>query len=145
MQYSKQGLELTEQFEHCRLTSYQDVKGVWTIGWGHTGPEVRPGLNVTQQQADEWLQDDINWANNVVNSLVHASLTQGEHDALVDFVYNVGSGNFAHSTLLKLLNSGQMDLAAAEFEKWDLAGGKVVAGLLRRREAEKQMFTAEGR
>lgn len=141
MLYSKDGLHLTEQFESCRLTAYKDVKGVWTIGWGHTGAIVRPGLTITQAQADQLLADDINWANNVVNGLVHASLTQGEHDAVVDFVFNVGSGNFASSTMLKWLNEKNMVMAALEFEKWDKAGGKVVAGLLRRREAEQMMFT----
>jgi lysozyme len=141
MQYSKAGLQLTESFEACKLTAYQDVKGIWTIGWGHTGPDVHPGLTITQEQAEQLLAKDVNWANNVVNGLVHASLTQGEHDALVDFVFNVGAGNFAHSTMLKELNGGNMVMAALEFEKWDMAGGKVVAGLLRRREAEHQMFT----
>lgn len=142
VQYSQAGLALTKQFESCRLTAYQDVKGVWTIGWGHTGPDVLPGLVWTQKQADDALALDINWANNVVNSLCHASLTQSEHDALVDFVFNVGSGNFAHSTMLTYLNQGNMVMAALEFEKWDKAGGVVVAGLLRRRQAEERMFTS---
>lgn len=142
MLYSKDGLRLTEQFESCRLTAYKDVKGIWTIGWGHTGAIVRPGLTITQAQADQLLADDINWANNVVNGLVHASLTQGEHDALVDFVFNVGSGNFASSTMLKWLNEKNMVMAALEFEKWDKAAGKAVAGLLRRREAEQLMFNS---
>ena len=145
MQYSKSGLALTESFESCKLTAYQDVKGVWTIGWGHTGPDVKQGLTITQEQAEQFLALDVNWANNVVNGLVHASLTQSEHDALVDFVFNVGSGNFAHSTMLKELNGGNMIMAALEFEKWDQAEGKVVAGLLRRREAEERMFTAGGK
>lgn len=140
MQYSRTGLALTEQFENCRLTAYQDIKGVWTIGWGHT-EGVKAGMTITQDQADEYLADDINWANNVVNSLVHASLTQGEHDALVDFVYNVGSGNFASSTLLKLLNAGNLQAAVEQLDTWDHAGGKVVAGLLRRRQAETAEFT----
>lgn len=142
MQYSKDGLHLTEQFENCRLAAYQDVKGVWTIGWGHT-EGVKAGMTITQDQADEYLSDDINWANNVVNSLVHASLTQGEHDALVDFVYNVGSGNFASSTLLRLLNAGNLQAAAEQLDAWDHAGGKVVAGLLRRRQAETTEFTSQ--
>ena len=140
MSYSLDGLHLTEQFEGCKLTAYQDVKGVWTIGFGHVSPLVVKGLTITQEQANQFLQDDINWANNVVNSLVHVSLTQGEHDALVDFVFNVGSGNFASSTMLKLLNQNEIAQAALEFEKWDKAKGVVVAGLLRRRLAEKEEF-----
>lgn len=146
MQYSKQGLALTESFEAAggpALKAYWDALGkVWTIGWGHTGHEVVQGLVWTYQQCVEALESDINWANNVVNSLVHASLTQGEHDALVDFVYNVGAGNFAKSTMLTYLNQKNMIMAALEFEKWDKAGGAVVAGLLRRRTAEELMFTS---
>lgn len=96
----------------------------------------------TQAQAEEALAEDINWANNVVNSLVHASLTQSEHDALVDFVFNIGAGNFAKSEMLKALNEKNMVLAAVQFERWDMAVGKVIAGLLRRRDAEERMFSA---
>ena len=142
MSYSLDGLHLTEQFEGCKLTAYQDVKGVWTIGFGHVSPLVVKGLTITQEQANQFLQDDINWANNIVNNLVHVSLTQGEHDALVDLVFNVGSGNFASSTMLKLLNSHCIAQAALEFEKWDKAKGVVIAGLLRRRLAEKEEFNS---
>jgi lysozyme len=142
MQYSKQGLALTENFESCRLTAYQDVKGVWTIGYGHTGPEVVAGLVWTQNQADTALVCDIQSAVNTVNRLVTAPMTQGVFDSLVDFVFNVGSGNFAGSTLLKLLNSGDTESAAQQFERWDYAGGVQIAGLLRRREAEANEFTS---
>jgi lysozyme len=142
MQYSKQGLALTENFESCRLTAYQDVKGVWTIGYGHTGPDVVAGLVWTQNQADTALVCDIQSAVNTVNRLVTAPMTQGVFDSLVDFVFNVGSGNFAGSTLLKLLNSGDTESAAQQFERWDYAGGVQIAGLLRRREAEANEFTS---
>jgi lysozyme len=146
MQYSKQGLALTERFESSTgpaLKAYWDALGkVWTIGWGHTGPEVKEGLVWTYEQCVEALESDVNWANNVINSLVHASLTQSEHDALVDFCFNVGAGNFSKSTMLTYLNQGNMTMAALEFEKWDKAGGQVVAGLLRRRQAEELMFTS---
>ena len=142
MQYSKQGLALTEGFESCRLTAYQDVKGVWTIGYGHTGPEVVAGLVWTQDQADTALVCDIQSAVNTVNRLVTSPMTQGVFDSLVDFVFNVGSGNFAGSTLLKLLNSGDTESAAQQFERWDYAGGVQIAGLLRRREAEANEFTS---
>ena len=142
MQYSKQGLALTEGFESCRLTAYQDVKGVWTIGWGHTGPEVVAGLVWTQDQADTALVCDTQHAVNTVNRLVTIELSQTAFDALVDFVFNVGSGNFAGSTMLKLINSGNLDAAAEEFSKWDHASGQVISGLLRRREAEANEFTS---
>ena len=140
MQYSKKGEELTEAFEGCRLTSYQDIKGIWTIGVGHTGPEVVEGLVWTQNQADSQLIADLIRAEHAVNTLVTVPLSQGEYDSLVDFCYNAGTGAFASSTMLKLLNSGDYTDAANEFEKWDHASGKVVAGLLRRRLAEKEEF-----
>ncbi len=140
MKYSKSGLALTENFESCALVAYKDVKGVWTIGWGHTGILVVEGLTCTQAQADAWLLQDCASAEMAVNRLVRITLTQAEFDALVDFAFNCGIGAFAGSTLLKLLNVGDINGAANEFEKWDHASGKVVAGLLRRRLAEMQEF-----
>lgn len=139
IQYSKSGVALTERFEGCKLTAYQDQVGVWTIGYGRTH-NVHPGDTCTQEQAEAWLQEDTEWAVRVVNALVTVPLTQGEFDALVDFTFNLGSGSIQHSTLLKLVNAGQFETAAKEFEKWDMAGGKHVAGLLRRRIAEEQEF-----
>lgn len=141
MKYSKQGLALTESFESCKLAAYQDQRGVWTIGWGHTRG-VHSGMTCSQEQADAWLIEDSQWAEDEVNRQVHIALTQGEFDALVDFVFNCGSGNFEHSTLLALVNKGDVVRAAQEFEKWDHAAGKVVAGLLRRRLAEKAEFVS---
>ena len=133
------GQLLTEQFEGLRTTAYQDSAGVWTIGYGHTAG-VTPGMTCTQGQAEAWLLEDIQWACSVVNSEVKVPLTQNEFNALVDFVFNVGSGNFAGSTLLRLLNQGLYAQAAEQFQLWDLAGGQVVAGLLRRRIAEENEF-----
>jgi lysozyme len=140
MQYSKQGLQLTESFESCRLTAYPDIKGIWTIGWGHTGPEVVEGLVWTQDQADSQLVIDLQRAENMVNNNVTVDLTQGQFDALVDFAFNLGTNAEKGSTLLKLVNENDTPDAAKEFEKWDHASGVVVAGLLRRRLAEKQEF-----
>jgi lysozyme len=117
----------------------------WTIGVGHTGPEVRYGLIWTQAQADAQLLADVAGAVAAVNRLVILSkqqngLTQNEFDALVDLVFNIGAGNFAGSSLLRYLNSTNDAAAANEFEKWDMAGGKHIAGLLRRRQAEKAEF-----
>ena len=139
MTYSLSGLHLTEQFEGCKLTAYPDVKGVLTIGYGHIAG-VHVGMTCTQTQAEAWLQQDIQWASDRVNVEVHISLTQPEFDSLVDFVFNCGCGNFDNSTLLKLINKDDLTDAANEFDKWDEAGGKVVAGLLRRRQAEAAMF-----
>lgn len=140
MQYSKKGLQLTESFESCRLTAYQDVRGIWTIGWGHVGPEVVEGLTWTQSQADSQLVMDIQFAENMVNKYVTVTLTQGEFDALVDFAFNLGTNALKGSTLLKLVNANDMTDAINQFQLWDHASGKVVAGLLRRRLAEAQEF-----
>jgi len=143
MQYSKQGLALTESFESCRLTAYQDIKGIWTIGWGHVGPEIMEGLEWTQDQADSQLVVDLQRAENMVNTCVTIPLTQGQFDAMVDFAFNLGCNAEKGSTLLKLVNENDMTGAAEQFQLWDHASGQIVAGLLRRRLAEKEEFTGE--
>lgn len=143
MQYSKNGLHLTEQFEGCKLTAYPDPAtggDPWTIGYGHTGNDVYEGLTITQEKAEELLMQDIQKAVNAVNSKVTSNITQNEFDALVDFTFNCGAGNFASSTLLKKINAGDIEGASHEFEKWDMANGKHMAGLLRRRHAEVEEF-----
>jgi lysozyme len=140
--YSGNGLALTEQFEGCRLTAYQDQVGVWTIGYGHTGPDVTPQLTITQDQAQDLLAQDVCSAAACVNNVVTIQLSQEEFDALVDFVFNLGAGAFTGSTMLRDLNAGDITAAATQFDLWDHAGGAVVAGLLRRREAETAMFDA---
>lgn len=142
--YSANGLSLTEQFEGCQLSAYQDQVGVWTIGYGHTGRDVTPGLTITSDQAHALLARDIGSAVACVNNVVAVQLTQDEFDALVDFVFNLGAASFEGSTMLRLLNAGEYANAAAQFALWDHAGGAVVAGLLRRREAEASLFNADG-
>ena len=144
MEYSKTGLLLTEQFEGCRLEVYQDVRGIWTIGYGHTFGVNANTPPCTMDQAAAWLAEDIQSAVGSVNRLVKTTLTQSEFDAVCDFIFNVGVGNFAGSTMLKLLNKGDYAGAASEFDRWDLSGGNVVAGLLRRREAEREEFNGPG-
>lgn len=134
------GEDLTKGFESCRLTAYQDSGGIWTVGWGHTGPEVHEGLVWTQEQADEALAQDKAKARAAIRNFVKVPLTQNEFDALEDFDFNVGDGNFRGSTLLKLLNSGDYAGAAKQLELWDHVHGKVVLGLLRRRLAEEELF-----
>jgi lysozyme len=140
MNISAAGIKLIESFEGVRLTAYQDIKGIWTIGVGHTGTDVRPGMTITQAQAEQLLLADVAHAVATVNSCVTVTLNQDEFDALVDFAFNAGCGALEGSTLLKDLNGGNYTAAADQFEDWDHAAGKVVAGLLRRREAEAEMF-----
>ena len=143
MNYSKNGLHLTENFEGLRLIAYPDPAtngDPWTIGYGHTGTEVHKGMTITQEQAEELLMQDVKKAAATVNAKVTTDITQEEFDALVDFVFNVGAGNFNASTLLKKVNAGDIQGAANEFLKWDMAAGKHMAGLLKRRHAEAEEF-----
>lgn len=142
MQYSRAGLALTESFEQCRLVAYQDSKGIWTIGWGHT-VGVHAGMTCTQARADAWLLADIQVAVAAVNRLVTVTLTQNEFDALVDLVFNIGAGNFAGSTVLRLLNAGGYAGAAQHIDDWDMCANKELAGLLRRRQAETNVFESK--
>ena len=141
--YSKDGLALTQEFEGCRLKAYQDQVGVWTIGYGHTGPGVVDGLTITQEQADALLASDITAASSFVNQVVTVPLKQNQFDALVDFAFNLGRAALGGSTLLKMLNVSNFDGAAGQFLLWVHAGGKVVAGLQRRRRAEQAMFNGQ--
>jgi lysozyme len=140
--YSDAGLTLTKNFEGCRLSAYADQGGVWTIGYGHTGPGVHAGLTITQDQADIFLQSDTAGAVACVNKLVTGPIVQCQFDALVDFAFNLGCACLATSTLLRAVNAGDFAGAANEFLRWDHVGGMVVPGLLRRRQAESQMFLA---
>jgi lysozyme len=139
MFYSKVGMDITKLFEGCRLKSYQDSGGIWTIGYGHTFG-VHEGMTCSQEQADVWLWEDVRAAERAVNKFVTVKLTQGEFDALVDFTFNLGIGAFRDSTMLRLLNEGNHSEAANEFAKWDKCKGHIIAGLLKRRLAEKQEF-----
>lgn len=138
--YSAKGMALTKQFEGLRLVAYQDQVGVWTIGYGHTGPDVHAGLVITQSQADALLQSDMTHAVACVNQYVTVGINQNQFDALVDFSFNLGCGSLHGSTLLTRINAGEFDLAAEQFLLWDHAGGVVVPGLLMRRQAEMALF-----
>lgn len=140
LSYSDKGLALTKYFEGLRLTAYQDSVGVWTIGYGHTGPEVCKGLACTEDRATELLLKDVATAVAAVNRLAIVKLEQHQFDALVDFAFNVGAGKLAHSTLLREVNAGNFAAAADQFLLWVHAGGSVLPGLLRRRKAAKALF-----
>lgn len=149
---SPHGISLMHYFETCKLMAYPDPGSKngepWTIGWGHTGPEVKPGLEWTQQQADSVFVDDLRRFERDVLSLVKVPLTQGQFDALVSFAYNVGSDidadtipeGLGDSTLLRKLNAGDYAGAAIEFLKWNKNDGKPMRGLTRRRHAEMGLF-----
>jgi lysozyme len=138
---SENCVALTKEFEGCQLTAYSDPAGVWTVGYGHTGSDVRQGVTITQHQADDFLMADLKEAGRFVNIYVKVQINQNQFDALTDFVYNLGVGSFKSSTLLLLINNGDFDKAALEFGKWNKAGAVEVPGLTRRRAAEAALFT----
>lgn len=139
---SKRGVELIASFEGCRLEPYQDVVGVWTVGYGHTGPGTRNIHLKNVAEAKALLARDLKVYEESVKRLVHVALTQHQFDALVSLVYNVGPIVLdpAHSTLARRLDSKHFARAANHFLDWNRAGGRVLAGLTRRRRAERHLF-----
>ena len=147
MKTSQSGIDLIKQFEGFRAKPYLCSAGVPTIGYGTTvypnGIKVKlSDQKITQQLAETFLQHHVNVIEKNVLSLVKVPLKQNQFDALVSFSYNVGVGAFGDSTLLKLLNAGDIDGASKQFERWNKTGGKVSNGLTRRRNAEKALFLA---
>lgn len=142
MQISKAGLDLIKQFEGLYLKAYRCPAGVPTIGYGHTAG-VAMGQTITEQHADEYLRRAVRMFERAVERVVKVPLTQGQFDALVSFAFNLGAGALQSSTLLRLLNSGDYAGAADQFGRWTKAGGRVLPGLVRRREAERRLFEGE--
>lgn len=144
MKTNPRGLALIRHFEGLRLATYVDPVGLPTIGYGHTGPGVIPGLRITRAVADRLLADDLAEAEAAVGRLPGLAPTSDRAAALVSFAFNVGAGNFAASTLARKLAAGDIAGAAAEFARWvhgTVRGRKVVLpGLVRRRAAERALF-----
>ncbi|MBX9297603.1 lysozyme [Chromobacterium vaccinii] len=140
MKTNTAGINLIKQFEGVRLQAYQDAVGVWTIGYGHTGPEVKAGIRISQQQAEQLLATDLEKFETGVGKAVTVPLNANQFSALVSFSYNLGLGNLQSSTLLRLLNKGDYTGAAGQFPLWNKAGGNVLPGLSRRRLAEQTLF-----
>ena len=122
MNISAEGLSLIKKFEGCELKAYRCAANVLTIGYGST-KGVTEDMEITQEEAE--------------------SLLQHQFDAMVSWVFNLGSGNLSSSTLLKKLNNSEYDEVPAQIRRWNKAGGKVLDGLIRRREAEAKMFMNE--
>jgi lysozyme len=139
---SDTGIALTKGFEGLRLKAYRDCADVLTVGYGHTGPDVVIGLVIDEARAEELLMADLREAIACVNRAVTAAITQNQFDALADFCFNVGCGAFLNSTLLRKVNAADFAGAAAQFALWVHAGGEVVAGLVRRRKMEAEMFVS---
>lgn len=140
MKISQKGIDLIKSFEGLELKAYKDSIGILTIGYGSTGSHVKQGMTITKEQAEELLKQDVSRFEKGVNDLVKIPLTQNQFDALVSFSFNLGLGNLKSSTLLRKLKAFDYSGAANEFLRWNRAGGKVLNGLTRRRQAEKDMF-----
>jgi len=148
MHMSQGGLDnLLKKFEGCKLKAYRCPANVCTIGYGHTSaagaPEVTDGLTITQARAEEILKVDILKYERAVENLVKVELTQNQFDVLVDFAYNAGVGSLKSSTLLKKVNARKLDDVPAELMKWTKGGGKVLPGLVRRRQAAVVWWNAD--
>jgi len=135
------GLAIIRKYEGLRLTAYLCPANVWTIGYGSTGPHVKPGLTITATQADALLQTDLDRFEAAV-SLGAPKSSQAQFDAMVSLAFNIGTGAFLGSTLLRKHNAGDHAGARAEFARWNKAGGKVLAGLSNRRAAEAALYAA---
>lgn len=139
---SQAGLDAITVREGIVLKAYPDPATggePWTIGVGHTGG-VKPGDVITREQSDAFLRQDVRHCETAIRRLVNVPLTQGQFDALVSFIFNVGAGAFERSTMLRLLNRGDYDGAADEFLKWNRANGRVMPGLTKRRISERIQF-----
>jgi len=139
LEQSQTGENLTKSFEGYSLTPYQDGAGVWTDGWGNTHGVVPHGPAITPDQAENDYQSNIASAVDAVNACAN-TCTQNQFDALVDFAFNEGNHALATSTLLRLHNAGDYAGAAAQFARWDIAGGEVEEGLVTRRAAEARLY-----
>lgn len=144
MRTSENGVDLIKRFEGLELQAYQDIAGIWTIGYGHTGPDVEPGMRISERDAEELLKNDLRPREEAVARLVSVSLNQNEFDALVSFVYNVGIEAFRKSTARKRLNANNRIGAAEALTWWNKAtvSGvlREVNGLTRRRASERGLF-----
>lgn len=168
------GIGIVQEFESCRLTAYPDPGsalfkacqskrinpyeggyenlpgwqrydgGPWTIGWGHTGADVYPGLTITQDEADALLLADLEHFEVGVSALLPAYATDNQFSALVSFAFNCGLSDLSSSTLLRLFHAGDLAGAAAQFKRWNKSGGTVLTGLTRRRAAERDLFLTPG-
>ena len=139
MKATNYALLLIKSFEQLRLNSYLCPAGVWTIGYGHTDG-VNQGMLITEKTADGFLKQDIQRAEAEVNR-IDADLTQEQFDALVSFVFNVGTQAFRLSTLRKLVERNPNDpKIASEFRRWVYAGNTMLPGLVKRREQEIKLY-----
>lgn len=138
------GIDLIKEFEGCKLNSYQDQAGIWTIGYGTTGPFVTPNMTIEQATADAWLINHIDTVAAALTRMIKTPINENQFAALVSLAYNIGVGAFSNSSALGVLNEGYIDQVPAKMMLWDkiTVGGQhiVDAGLVRRRQAEVNLY-----
>ena len=139
MRASSTLIQAIRKFEGVSLSAYQDSKGVWTIGYGHT-KDVKKGDRITQYQAEQFLREDLQQFEAIANKVKRIA-TQGKFDAVLDFIYNCGPANFESSTLKKYIEVGKATWEIQEqFLRWVNSGGKKLGGLVTRRIWEANRF-----
>lgn len=139
-------IDLIKKYEGFKPQAYQDSVGVWTIGYGTTrinGQPVKAGMTITEDRAIQLVQQEVNRLWSQIESIVKVPINDNQMNALVDFAYNLGFNALKTSTLMKYVNESKFEKAADEFGRWVFAGGKVLPGLVKRREAEKRLFLTE--
>ena len=142
MSYLDAAAKIIRDFEGEKLLAYKCPAGIWTIGFGHTGPDVKPNMRITSSDAVRLLYDDMLEADKAIDELVEVPLSENQRAALLSFIFNVGRNAFRGSTMLKLLNRGDYVAASSQFPRWNKAGGVVLPGLVKRRSAERKLFEA---
>lgn len=145
MNINKATIDLVKAFEGCKLTAYRDPVGIWTIGYGTTaraGLGIIPtgGMTITQEDADQLLADGLNKFADQIRPMINAGLNDNQFGACVSLAYNIGAHAFSTSSALKHINAGDYDKAANSILLFNKAGGKILKGLVRRREAERKLF-----
>lgn len=145
MKLNQAGIDLIKRFEQCKLQAYPDPgdpNGPWTIGWGSTGSDINKDTVWTQQQADERFLKDAFEIAEEVNRLIATPiwLNENQFSALVSFAYNCGADKLEHSTLMKCINKGSLDQVPTQLARWNKNNGKVLNGLVKRRQAEADLF-----
>lgn len=146
MMMTEEGISLIKKYEGCKLTAYKCPAGVWTIGYGNTfyedGSTVKPGDKITQERADQLFRNILEKKFlEPIRKLIVSNINDNMFSAIVSFTYNVGIGNLKSSTLLKKVNANPNDQTISlEFKKWVKSAGKVLPGLVRRRESESDLY-----
>jgi lysozyme len=140
----KEAVDLVKKFEGRKLTAYKCPANVWTCGYGSTGPDIKEGVAWSIWQAEDRLKADLGKFAQAVDKLVTVPITDNQRAALISFSFNVGAQALKESTLLRLLNGGKTAEAADEFLRWNKASGRILAGLVARREEERKLFLRPG-